>query len=146
MDIVHFVGTLAWSEIFALSTLQTAVSFVIALIFFSGWLMSYVDKTLSLAGLFTSVAQVALFGALLLGCYWAADHLLDLHWWDVTTFVAAAAFIVTVAIRLWQIPGKLLLSYLCAWEPGFSELQMMAQREERIALAWRQWAARRTKP
>jgi hypothetical protein len=142
MGIAAFVGALVWASLSGQFAFQIFTSLIVTATFASGLLFSRANKHDCLLGFVVSLASAIVFGALLVGGGWLAARYLEFQWWDLTAVSFAVVFAATIVFSLLQLPGKFLLAFMCAWEPGFAENSMLIPRSERVDFAFSQWRQR----
>ena len=135
MAVVLFVAALVWGSLSAKFLMQTLVSLISAAISLTAIVFSEVSKVVNVTGTLIGLFQATLCGALLLGGSWIVSNYVQYDSWNAASIASLVAFLGTVIFVCPQIPGKLLLVKMCAWQPDFMEDSMRVPPGERVALA-----------
>lgn len=135
MTVLLLIGAIVWGSLSAQFLVQAIVSSIATAIALSGLLFSRVSKTLNFGAALASFGRTLLFGLLFIGGNWCASHYIDLRSWDAITIASVLSFIGTVVYCVPQIPGKVLLAKMCAWQPYFLERSNVLPKGERVTFA-----------
>ena len=103
---------------------------------------------MNVAGTLAGTGQLIIFGALFVGGNWlTSKYIIDYGTWNANSITAMLAFLASTIYCVRQVPGKILLTKMCSFAPGFMEAQMREPRNTRIAFArkWRADAAAQTR-
>ena len=96
---------------------------------------------MNVAGILSGTAQLVIFGILFTGGNWlTSKYIIDYDTWNANSVAAMLSFVASMIYCVRQVPGKVLLTKMCGFTPGFMEAQSREPRNMRIALA-RKWRA-----
>jgi hypothetical protein len=122
------------------------MSFIVVVLSLTGIAISkVVPKAMNLAGTLSGMTQLIIFGILFVGGNWLTSrYIIDYETWNANSIAAMLSFVASMIYSVRQVPGKVLLTKMCIFTPGFMEAQMREPRNARTALAreWRLEAAR----
>lgn len=135
MSTLIFIAGLIWGSLSAQFFVQTIVCLVVASLHLLGFVFSSVSKANNALGAGVALFQTILFGALFVGGNWIASNYIDYEEWNATSIGGLITFLATIAYIARQVPGKIMLANMCAWEPYFFEASSAMPVNERIAFA-----------
>jgi hypothetical protein len=121
MSALLFIAAVIWASLSAQFLVQIIVCCINAVICVSALMFSEVSKALNAIGSLVAVAQTLLFFGLFLGGNWIASDYVDYGSWNAASIASVIAFLATLVYCGVQVPGKILLARMCAWEPYFME-------------------------
>ena len=144
MTVLIFIGAVFWGLLAAQLLVQAAVSTLNGLIPLLGLFLSKVDRSTNAMGAVAGLVQGAVFWALLAGGYWLSLRFFNYSAWDGVEVAMVIAFVVSFAYCAIQIPGKLYLAWVCAWEPHFFQSATLVPPQQRLAYAMKWRSDKRT--
>jgi hypothetical protein len=130
-----FIAALIWGSLSAQFLVQIVTSLIIVCVYLSGLLFSRVGKSLNAMGAFVGFLQAVIFSALFFGGAWFAIDYIDYTTWNADSIASVVAFLLTISYCVLQVPGKILLARLCAWEPHFVQAVNTQAVGDRVAFA-----------
>ncbi|WP_315729140.1 hypothetical protein [Bradyrhizobium sp. SZCCHNS2015] len=137
MFVLLVVAAMIWGALSALSFLQTITSFVAALIFLSALLFSGRNRGDNALGCSVMIVQTAFFGVLFLGGNWISSLVIDYVSVNAASIAGLIAFVAGCIFFAREVPGRLLLTRLTAFDPMFAMMVNRWPRGERVTLAKR---------
>jgi hypothetical protein len=124
------------------------MSFIVAAISLTAIAISKVPRSMNVAGTLTGTGQLIIFGVLFVGGNWlSSKYIIDYGTWNSNSIAAMLSFLASTIYCIRQVPGKILLTKMCGFTPGFMDAQMREPPNTRIAFArkWRADAAAQTR-
>jgi hypothetical protein len=140
MAILTFPVAIFWGSLSARLAVRCVTALIIALVCLVALGLSNVSTRTNFAGMIAGAGRLFLFGILLVGGYWVTSkYIIDYYTWNPDSIAATLFFIASTIYDIRQLPGKVLLTKMCAFAPGFMEAQRHQPWDRRIALAknWR---------
>jgi len=117
-----FVAAVICASLSAQFLVQTISSFITGIIYLSALIFSRVSKSLNAIFTLTSMGMAVLFLVLFLGGNWFASNYIDYGSWNVNSIASVVAFLMTLAYCSLQVPGKILVARMSAWQPNFAQV------------------------
>jgi hypothetical protein len=148
MAIIALFFAIFWGALSAQFVVQCILSFIVAAISLVGIAISKVPRSMNVAGTITGTGQLIIFGVLFVGGNWlSSKYIIDYGTWNANSIAAMLSFLTSTIYCIRQVAGKILLTKMCSFTPGFMEAQMREPRNTRIAFArkWRADAAAQTR-
>lgn len=132
---MRFLVAVVWGSLSAQFLVQVVACLIISVVYLSGLLFSRVPKVLNAGGTAVSFVQAIIFAALFVGGNWLASDYIDYGSWNTDSIAGVVAFLFTIVYCGVQVPGKVLLARLCAWQPSFFYLVNIEPAHARVAYA-----------
>ena len=126
MVALHLVAGIIWGSLAAQFIVQNFTSSSLAVIYLSGFMFSPVSKSRNARACLVMVAQSLVFLVLFFGGNWLANKYIDYDAWNAIAIASLGSFWLMIVYGVVQVPGKLLLAELSAWQPFFAEAAVLA--------------------